>query len=805
MTNYRITDTDIEILGTKFDRQGRAAVGAYVQVIEHFSNRVLARTNTDVFGQWLVSISKSGFGGGRCDIRFIHAKLLQNFLPAGDWETLDVAVTPNSGLVLQPIDIFGQLDLVVGLVSSTVREVISPYAVNSSKLVFTNNSGDDLTVSIDSIEIQTDARTREDHYVPLEILTIWIDGVAKALSDEFTIPAGQFVVCLTGETFRSVYKVRFTGAEIGNPLLDIKVVTYVGAHEIEAGRIRVEEGIVISAGGVGGVIIDEAGISQRNEDGLVVGEWKNIPDLGRGILNLGNLGTNLAPKWGFRVTNEGEVYAGGWSLTEDEFQKIETGKSAVQLSSKDSRFSVYQYEDSSYQEVARVGVLSADGLRAGLWGSVGGIGGTPENPALSMTGEGIEILSGETPVTFITSRNVWRKDVTAWAADIENVVNGSFDVNMNGWTDECESNASATIQNTHTYEGANALCLESGVDFDPGAPGVSQTMVIEGGSVCKISFASLPMTDSPLYFTLNDGTSDVVDVVLAYDGSGIFRVYSKTFVIAGTGPKNIVIRFQCDQWDRSTGNRATSYIDSVSLGIYSPFSELNLKGLFIGNTPASYVRFGSGLAEIKVDELTTNAMTVMGDLKVYGQTFSYTPSASGAPILVLNSGLPGLVYGGLELDDSAGSTNLLFYDRDDANANKWKFGSRLHAKVGTQLLPTWLGRPVLADVTSGDVTVAGSLTASSFLKGGVDISTVYSEIYTCPYNIESLVPITIPGSKSYKVGSNKLLVFINGVLQQAGTSNDYREVGNTGDVATTVMFNYNIAQDSKITFIILCG
>jgi len=83
------------------------------------------------------------------------------------------------------------------------------------------------------------------------------------------------------------------------------------------------------------------------------------------------------------------------------------------------------------------------------------------------------------------------------------------------------------------------------------------------------------------------------------------------------------------------------------------------------------------------------------------------------------------------------------------------------------------------------------------------LHTVYTEIYICPYNIAPLVPITIPGSRSYRVGSNKLLVFINGVLQQAGTSNDYREVGNTGDVATTVMFNYNLAQDSKITFIIL--
>jgi len=254
-----------------------------------------------------------------------------------------------------------------------------------------------------------------------------------------------------------------------------------------------------------------------------------------------------------------------------------------------------------------------------------------------------------------------------------------------------------------------------------------------------------------------------------------------------------------------TDNSMWVYIDNVRCEGYTPFSEINLMGLFIANTPESYIRLGSGLAEVRVDELTTNALTVLGDLDVYGSVSFYSHPAFAFPVLVLNTGLPMPLYSGLELDDSAGSSHLLFYDRDDANANKWKFGSRSHSYVGGQSMPTWLGRPVLADVSTGAVTVAGNLTASSFIKDGVDISTVYTEIYVCPYNISPLVPITIPNARSYKVGSNKLLVFVNGLLQHVGTSNDYREVGSTGDTATTLMFNYNLALDSKLTFVILCG
>lgn len=91
------------------------------------------------------------------------------------------------------------------------------------------------------------------------------------------------------------------------------------------------------------------------------------------------------------------------------------------------------------------------------------------------------------------------------------------------------------------------------------------------------------------------------------------------------------------------------------------------------------------------------------------------------------------------------------------------------------------------------VLMSGSQMSSGF-------STIFREDYSVTSPITSGTPITIPNSRYYASGLNRLQVGLNGVLQQrhwALTGADYREMS-----TTSVAFSYALPTGSVVNFTI---
>ncbi len=80
--------------------------------------------------------------------------------------------------------------------------------------------------------------------------------------------------------------------------------------------------------------------------------------------------------------------------------------------------------------------------------------------------------------------------------------------------------------------------------------------------------------------------------------------------------------------------------------------------------------------------------------------------------------------------------------------------------------------------------------------------TVYREYYTNPSNIAAQVSVTIPNSRTYSVGSNKLQVFVDGNFQKINTNSSSYDYDYWEQSSSTVRFSYAVAAGSEIGFLI---
>jgi len=81
-------------------------------------------------------------------------------------------------------------------------------------------------------------------------------------------------------------------------------------------------------------------------------------------------------------------------------------------------------------------------------------------------------------------------------------------------------------------------------------------------------------------------------------------------------------------------------------------------------------------------------------------------------------------------------------------------------------------------------------------NGGTSVSlTIYRETYTAPSDITAGTSITIPNGRSYSVGENNLMVYVNGVLQTK--NEEYTE-----DSSTSISFTYDLPSGAIIDFVI---
>jgi len=92
------------------------------------------------------------------------------------------------------------------------------------------------------------------------------------------------------------------------------------------------------------------------------------------------------------------------------------------------------------------------------------------------------------------------------------------------------------------------------------------------------------------------------------------------------------------------------------------------------------------------------------------------------------------------------------------------------------------------------VNINGSLNCTAITVGGSPItSTFYREVTTLSTEVVAGTAVTIPNSRTYTVGANKLLVFVNGLLQYI--TDDYTESS-----TTAVTFTMDLPANTKILF-----
>jgi hypothetical protein len=188
------------------------------------------------------------------------------------------------------------------------------------------------------------------------------------------------------------------------------------------------------------------------------------------------------------------------------------------------------------------------------------------------------------------------------------------------------------------------------------------------------------------------------------------------------------------------------------------FTEINPLGVYVYNSPQEYFKFGSGVAEIRSSNLRVSDLTVTGNLYVYGNVVSSAPSTSVGNLFTIGDG-------------------------ESVEQTKLKFGTY----AAEQSLYT----------TGAGITSTTPLISPDFIKNGNSVfSTITAEMLVLENNLAAEIPIAIPNEKSYILGSNKLLVFLDGMLKYK--TEDYTEVS-----STQISFSFDIASGAKILFLII--
>ena len=318
MTTYRLSNSDIIFEGTKLDSYGDPVISAYVQIIHNATSAVIERTTTDKNGYWIITIAQSSVPSGRYTIRYIGSDVIQKPEPLGGWEELDVLSEDFLTYPIEAADVDGLLrETQTSTDSGSSRTWQFGVGINATKIVFKNKGLSTVVVSLDppeGIYISTSANTITS--IPTTTitgLTLAHGGVSYALGSGINIlPSGVEVLQITSQNIiADAYKVKLVGTNLNHADIEIKIPTRLAAHEIDAGRIRVEEGISISAGGGTGVVIDTTGMYLIAASGLQA-QFLNTPDSYGNIVNIGrDASTN---KWGMTVDTYGQAQIAGWEI-----------------------------------------------------------------------------------------------------------------------------------------------------------------------------------------------------------------------------------------------------------------------------------------------------------------------------------------------------------------------------------------------------------------------------------------------------------------------------------------------------------
>lgn len=689
MTSFRIDGTTVTFEGKKFHDTGAPVIGCYVQLIRNDTSALVGVATTDKTGYWTIVSDTTTISDGRYDIKFIGSKMIQKFEPLGNWEEIDVAGVGGDQGTIEPADVDGLLNETHYAIDATTHVVRYSVAVNATKIVFENSTLSTITgISLTSISTQTDEHTLTDSYSLLTGLVATLDGSSYNFSDTFSVaPSGVAVIRLLPPNFiAGAYKIKLTGSNINATGLSVRVPTRLAAHEIDAGRIRVEDSISISKGGTRGVFLDNDGIYCINGLDKRVVSLYNTPQI---------------------VGNTSGVYAniGGW-LTSESGLTRDTGSAKIVMDASPSPFIAV---GSGLTEYARMGILT--GTTTGLWGTVGGFGGTGYTSAKVFINEnGVYVKdTNDVKRTFFgvtatadADSDGWRN--TSFGSDL--VTNGSFETALGSeWV---ATGNWAISQGAGGATGGGSFRLDATSDGNAG----SVYQIITGITTDKtynFSFYTKGTASSAFTVNLYQFISGVYQLVKTYNSYAnttwnktTFSFYSSTnagdfkFEIAGSPPSGEYLN-----------------IDLVTCRTYEFFSDLSSQGLYVFSSPASYIRIGKGKFEIVGQDISINNLTVTGTLNVQGGV-STIASVSTGPIIVTNSSglLPN--YGGLEVDNTNGPNPAILYDATTSGVGWWNIGYRTSGNTttglstGTFTLYPIVGVSGVVPYTKGDMLYASA-------------------------------------------------------------------------------------------------
>ncbi len=354
--------------------------------------------------------------------------------------------------------------------------------------------------------------------------------------------------------------------------------------------------------------------------------------------------------------------------------------------------------------------------------------------------------------------------------------------------------------------GAYALTLTSTATTNVTFPSGTKTLLATDGSAANLTnFPTLNQntTGSSASCTGNAYNASHVDIgawntdldyyVALVDGQGASNCHIGGTINITANPFTGVF----------CANRFTSLIatGTAPLTVASTTVVSNLNAdLLDGNHSSAFATVGQtfyiGTTSIAINRAS-------GNLTLTGVTITGVNGTAGAPAFSFSADTNTGIYGN-------GSDSLLF---STAGTNRWTINASGHLIAGAD---------ASYDIGAAGATrprsvyISGTLYAGTAIQiNGVDITQVTrSEVVAGVGGIAQEASVTVT---SFIAGTNKLLVFVDGVLMRRDTNSgssgsdpwgsskdkDYYECAANGAACTTIRFNFDIAQGGVVQWILL--
>ena len=441
-----------------------------------------------------------------------------------------------------------------------------------------------------------------------------------------------------------------------------------------------------------------------------------------------------------------------------------------------------------------------------MWATAGGFGGSVSSPYVNINNTGLSVQT----TSFFTG------DSTFWDLSFDTLIAGQAGENIRGYNITVpNSNFSAqTNWTTPTNNGGSTtgyFTFNASQCYELYSVGIGNSTILQSSVVTTgVSNVTLGTYNLAITFRTDFDVAFLnVGGVRVYscnaDGSSPVLVIDKQFV-ASYVANFMTINLQFDATtayllldfyitcDATTANALVNMrmdLSNVSLTRWIPFVEISEKGIYIFKSPSALIKAGVDTFQVKGGTFEVENLIINGTLTLTGSTNLLSPSTysinsdsivEGSNLFFTTVRARGVLSGDAPV--------VYFPDYGTIGLNY----STNNFKLTSSALNTIQDIMTTSNVTFGTVTATTFKNASGVAVG----LTVTPLSYTVLTDLPATSSLALPNGNTYIVGSNKLLVFVDGRLQMQGSSEDYLE-----KTTSTIQFNYDLAVGAKVLFLIL--